>query len=113
MASAWVYQRQDQVRELGEGGAVWYVGWLEPDGRRKCKSCGPGPGGRRNPDKLRRKLESELMTGTYQKTTTVLWDDFVKEYDERILSRLALGSRAEALASLRHFRRLVKPVRVF
>jgi hypothetical protein len=28
--SAWVFQRPEQVRDLGEDNASWYVGWYEP-----------------------------------------------------------------------------------
>jgi integrase len=60
-----------------------------------------------------RKIESELMTGTYQMKSSVLWDDFVKEYTRRTLEGKVTKTREEALAALAHFKRLVKPVRVF
>jgi hypothetical protein len=72
MASAWIYQDDHQVKKHGADKASHYVGWLEPDGRRRCKSCGPGLQGKRNAEKLRRKLEAELMTGTYQMHTKTL-----------------------------------------
>src|SRR5262249_52047753 len=62
---------------------------------------------------LRRKLEAQLMTGTYQMHDKKLWDDFHKEYEERVLSPLAPRSRTEALTALAHFKRIIKPVRVF
>jgi integrase len=113
MASAWIYQDDHQVKKHGEEKASWYVGWIEPDGRRRGKSCGPGEQGKRNAQKLRRKLEAQLMTGTYQMHDKKLWDDFHKEYEERVLSRLAPRSRTEALTALAHFKRIIKPVRVF
>jgi hypothetical protein len=66
MASAWVYQDDRQVKRHGEEKASWYVGWVDPEGKRRCKSCGPGEEGQRNAAKLRRKIESQLTTGTYQ-----------------------------------------------
>jgi integrase len=113
MPSAWVYQKSEQVQKHGTDKASWYVGWFEPDGTRKGKSCGPGPHGKRNAEKLRRKIEAELMTGTYQMHTTKLWDDFRAEYELRVLSGLAARSKDEALTALAHFKRIVKPVRVF
>jgi integrase len=113
MASAWVYQDDKQVKKYGGAAASWYVGWYEPDGRKKCKSCGPGLDGKRRADRLRRKLEAELMTGTYQMHVMKTWDEFHAEYDAKVLSRLAPRSRDEALTALAHFKRIVKPVRLF
>src|SRR5262245_1085656 len=88
MSEAWLFQRSDQVKERGEGAAPWCVGWYEPDGRRKSKSCGPGVGGKKTAERLKSKLTAQLMTGTYEQKTTVLWDDFVREYTRRVLDGL-------------------------
>jgi integrase len=113
MASAWIYQDLHMVQKHGEDRASWYVGWLEPDGRRKCKSCGPGSFGKVKAQKLRRKIESELMTGTYQMQTNKLWEEFRREYEARVVGGKPLGTRRQVKAALDHFERLVKPVRVF
>src|SRR5262245_39127545 len=63
MSNAWIYQDDKQVKERGAEAASWYVGWYNPEGKRRCKSCGPGENGHRNAQKLRRKIESELMCG--------------------------------------------------
>ena len=73
MSKAWVYQDDKQVKKHGAEKASHYVGWLEPDGTRKCRSCGPGPEGLRNAEKLRKKLEAELTTGTYKKADKKTW----------------------------------------
>jgi integrase len=70
---------------MGEDQAPWQVGWYYPDGRRHMQSCGPGAHGKRRVEKLKRKIEVELMTGTYAMHVKKLWHDFRKEYDERIL----------------------------
>jgi integrase len=113
MASAWIYQDDKQIKKHGTDKASWYVGWIDPEGKRRCKSCGPGEDGLRNAEKLRRKVEAELMTGTYRVHNKTTWESFVKEYDERILAGLAPRTRAQANTSLNHFARIVKPVRVF
>jgi hypothetical protein len=41
MADAWIFQKIEQVRDLGEAKASWYVGWYEPEGKHKKKSFGP------------------------------------------------------------------------
>jgi integrase len=113
MASAWVYQKIEDVRKHGEEKAPWYVGWYEPDGRRRRKSFGPGPLGKKLAEKKKHKLEEELMTGTYQMQVHKGWKEFREEYERRVLSGKAPRTRLQAGVSLDHFERLVKPVRVF
>jgi integrase len=108
-----LYQKPDDVRDKGEAQAPWLVGWLEPDGRRRSKTCGPGESGRRIALKLAAKITAQLMTGTYEEKPTKTWDEFLKEYTGRILDGLERRSKAEALTSLAHFKRLVKPSRVY
>jgi integrase len=110
--SAWVYQDDKQVKEHGPEKASWYVGWIDPEGRKRCKSCGPGKQGRKAAGRLRTKREAELLTGTYQDNSRKTWADFRREYEEKVLAGLAVGTRLAAGISLDHFERLVKPVRV-
>jgi integrase len=112
-SSAWIFQKLEDVRDRGEDKASWYVGWYEPDGTRRKESCGPGAQGHKIAQKKKRKLEAELMTGTYQIHTRKLWPDFKQEYDDRVLASLAPRTRLQALISLEHFERIIKPVRVF
>jgi hypothetical protein len=62
---AWVYQGDKQLKKRGPDKASWYVGWLDPEGKRRCKSCEPGARGKDLAEKYRRKVEAELLTGTY------------------------------------------------
>lgn len=112
MSKAWVYQDDKQVKKRGAENASWYVGWLEPDGRRKCKSCGAGEEGARNAEKLRKKLEAELLTGTYQQGGDRAWSDFRKDYETRIGSGLDARTFALTLCALDAFERLIKPVKM-
>jgi len=48
MSAAWMYQDDKQVKKHGSDQVSWYVGWIDPEGKRRCKSCGPGPQGRYN-----------------------------------------------------------------
>lgn len=112
-SEAWIFQRAEQVRDVGEDKAPWQVGWYDLDGRRHMQSCGPGRRGKEKAERLRRKVEEELLTGTYQKNSRKLWPDVRREYDERVLAGLAAITRLQAGISLNHFERLVKPVRVF
>jgi integrase len=113
MSKAWTYQKAGDVRDKGEGNAPWYVGWLEPDGRRRAKNCGAGPAGKKLATRVAAKITAELMTGTYEMQTCIVWDDFVKEYARRILDGLEPLTRRASLDSLAQFKRHLKPVRVF
>jgi integrase len=107
MAKAWVYQDDKQVKKHGEDKASWYVGWVDPGGKRRGKSCGPGLEGSRNAEKLRKRLEAELTTGTYEDTSRATWDEFRKRYAELVLDGMKLNNRRETVNALDHFQRVI------
>jgi integrase len=109
---AWVYQDDKQVKKHGPGAASWYVGWIDPEGKKRCKSCGPGPEGRRNAEKLRRKRDAELLTGTYQSNERKTWTEFRQEYEAKIVPGLDPQTGRLVKNALDHFARLVNPVRM-
>jgi len=109
---AWVYQDSKQVKKLGTELASWYVGWLDPDGKRKCQSCGRGSKGKRTAGKLREKLAAELLTGTYADVSRKTWAEFRAEYAAKILPGLNHENRRLTVVALDHFERIVKPGRV-
>jgi integrase len=113
MAKAWIFQKSVQVGELGVK-APYYVGWYEPDGRRKAQSCGPGFHGKKNAERLCRKLEAELTEGTYQARgrSRKRWDDFRSEYRDRVLAGRSRPTRIKAELTLDHFERIIKPQRL-
>jgi integrase len=110
--SAWVFQKAEQVRDLGPDKASWYVGWYEPNGRRRKESFGPGPRGKERAERKRRQLEHELMTGTYQVKVMKTWEEFREQYEKTVLPGLSARTRHEAILSLNHFERITKPVRM-
>jgi integrase len=110
--SAWVGQDPKQVKKHGEDVASWYVFWREPDGKQKCKSCGPGSFGKLQAEKLRRKREAELLSGTYKSQLENKWGDFREEYRSKILEGQRPATRLAADVSLDHFERIIKPVKV-
>jgi integrase len=112
-SDAWIFQRAEQVRDMGEEKAPYYVGWYDLDGHRHMQSCGTGFQGKKKAERLKRKIEAELLTGTYRKDTRKQWADFRREYEERVLAGKAVATRLQAAISLDHFERLVRPVRVF
>jgi integrase len=110
--SAWIYQDQHQVEKHGTKQAAWYVGYYDPDGKKRCKSCGAGSFGKIQAEKLRKKIEAELLTGTYKSSSKKIWQDFRAEYEAKVLSGLAPQSRGGAITALSHFQAAVKPGRV-
>jgi integrase len=113
MSSAWIYQDDKQVKKHGPEAASWYVGWIDPEGKRRCKSCGPGGAGQRNAEKLRRKVEAQLLTGTYQGESRAAWSDFRKEWEAKVGAGQAPRTRALTREALDHFERLVRPTKTY
>jgi hypothetical protein len=113
MSGAWIFQDDKQVKKVGEQSASWYVGWIDPEGERRCKSCGPGERGQRNATKLRRKIEAQLLTGTYQGETKLQWSDFRKEWEDKIGAAMEYSSRRLYLEAFDHFERLTHPARIY
>src|SRR5262249_43494388 len=113
MASAWVFQDDKQVKKHGPERASWYVGWLDPEGKRKCKSCGRGPDGLRNAEKRRRKGEAQLVTGTYHGEAKAPWADFRKEGEEKVGAGGERATLAATLGALNRFEQLVNPAKTY
>lgn len=108
----WVYQDDKQVKKHGANKASWYVGWYDPEGRRCCKSCGPGSVGKKAAGKLARKLSAQLITGTYQSSEKKTWEEFRREHQSKVLDGMDGRNRQETLHALDQFERLVKPKRI-
>lgn len=109
---AWVTQLARQVRTLGADKAPWYVEWLDPAGKKRCKSCGPGSEGKKSAGKLRRKVEAQLIEGTYDDASKRTWAEFREQYDSRVLEGMDPGTRAATRVVLDHFERVIHPVRM-
>jgi integrase len=106
--SAWVKQIASQVTKCGADKASWYCEWDEPDGSRRCKSCGPGPSGKKLADRLAEQIKAEILTGSYRRNDRVIWSEFRSRYEEKILSSLALATQVGVKISLDHFERLLR-----
>ena len=112
MPSAWVGQDSKQVAKYGTDRASHYVYWIDPDGRDRCKSCGPGKEGLKLANQFQRQVEAELLTGTYQTNLKKSWEEFRAEYDAKVVTGLAQRTREEVKAALDHFERIINPKRV-
>lgn len=109
MAKAWINQDSKQVAKYGADAASWYVYWLDPAGKKRCKSCGPGSRGKRSAEKLRDKRQAELIEETYLSAAKMTWKEFRAEYEAKVLGKMAPLSQEIVVASLDHFERIVKP----
>lgn len=109
MASAWIFQDPKQVAKRGAEAASWYVGWIDPQGKQRCKSYGPGEKGKDKSDQERIKLEDRLERGTYQGDARRKWADFREEFTSRIASGMPASTRQLAEEALDDFERLVRP----
>lgn len=112
MAKAWVYQDDKQVKKHGAEKASWYVGWIDPNGRRKCKSCGPGSRGKRIAEKEAEKIAAELTLDVYEDRSKATWKEFREQLKELVLDGMGDSHRKEAELTLGHFERLLKPKRI-
>jgi integrase len=110
--SAWIFQDPKQVAKHGPAKAAWNVGWYDPAGKRKSKSCGPGREGRRNADALRRKLDAELLLDTYEDTSKATWAEFRREYESTVIVKKAIRTQPEIRTALAHFERIACPGRM-
>jgi hypothetical protein len=88
------------------------LGFYDPAGKRKCRSCGVGSEGEKAANKLSAKIAAELLTGTYESTEKKTWQEFRKEYESKVMDGMAPGSRQCTAIALDHFERIVKPKRV-
>jgi hypothetical protein len=109
MASAWLFQKPEQIEAMGEKKAPWYVGWYDPDNRRRKKSFGAGVKAKALAERHKMKLEEELTAGTYQSGKRKDWAEFIEEYKRRVLDGLAVRTREASTLSLSHFLRVAKP----
>jgi hypothetical protein len=103
VARAWVYQRPEQVREMGDL-APYYVGWIDPGKRRRSKSFGPGERAKRLAEEFREQVSAQLLTGTYNPKSRALWAEFRKEFEKLELPGKSKRTRQEILNSLNHFK---------
>lgn len=106
---AWIKQIASQVAKHGEKAASWYTEWNEPDGTRRCKSCGAGSKGKKLAQALADKLNAELTLGQYttDRKSRTTWDDFVSRYKEVTLTQISAVGLKEAETSLKHFGRIL------
>ncbi len=104
---AWLFQDHKQKKKLGDE-CPWSVGWIDPDGKRRSKRIGS----KSRAVKFARRIEGQLAAGTLETNSRKPWSNFREEYETKIVARLAPKTRLAIFATLNHFERICKPVRV-
>ena len=104
---AWKFQDHRAKQKLGSK-AKWSVGWIDPEGRKRSKQIGS----KSMAQKYARKLEGQLAAGTYEAENRTRWSDFVEEYRTKIMAGMEPGTRELTDYAIRHFTRIIKPVRM-
>lgn len=93
--------------------ARFVIEWIDPAGKRRREKIPlKGKAGKRLADRRSQDITAALTTGAYADKSKVTWADFRKEYEDRVLSRLATTSRICARLAFRHLERIVKPGRI-
>jgi integrase len=110
--SAWLYQDDKQLKKVGPERASWYVGWIDPDGKRRCKSFGRGAEGKKLAFQFQRKVEAELLTGTYQSASKKTWAEFRAEFEAKVMATMGWQNRKLTEEALDQFERLMTPQRI-
>jgi len=111
MGKVWVFRYGRDVAKRGDK-ASWYVGWYDPEGRRKAESCGPGTRGKRLAERRARQIEAALLAGTYEAPARTTWLELRESYWRRAASEKAPGTQTQIRISLDHFGRICRPGRL-
>lgn len=104
---AWLFQDHRQKQRLGDR-CPWSVGWVDPDGKRRSKRIGS----KSRAEKFARKTEGQLAAGSYDNLSRATWADLEAEYASKVMAVMRPGSRESSKYALKHFRRIIKPVRM-
>lgn len=88
----------------------WYACWVDLNGKQKSKACGSGPLGKKLAHQLAEQQHAKLVLGVAEddhKPKT--WEQFIRVYTDRKLSRIRDSSHATALSSIKNFSRISCP----
>lgn len=96
---AWVFDRD----------GCWYVGWYEPDGRRRKKSFGTS---KKTANDWCAKKSGELVQNIVDGPKPKSWTDFVEEFQDRKTAQIRSSSVEVYDKAIEHFTRLERPKRV-
>lgn len=107
----WIFQYTRDIAKLGER-APHYVGWYDLDGHRHSESCGSGAQGKKNAERRKRQIQSELDMGLHNGQSRRTWDEFCAAYQSKVMPGLSDASQEQVKTALDTFKRIVKPGRL-
>ncbi|MCR9296336.1 MAG: site-specific integrase [bacterium] len=99
--NAWVYQHHKT--------GSWYVGWYEPDGKRKNKSFGKEQGAKTAANNYAKVKAGELIQGISDGFRACSWETFVERFKDRELAGKRPATQVKYNAAISHFERICKP----
>ena len=109
----WVFRRYKTVTDpqTGEKTRVlksksWFIGWYDPEGHRRCRSCGPS---KKAAERQKREMEAHLVTGLYAPVQTIKWEDFRAEYETQVLSNKAAATQDAERGTMDVFTAISRP----
>ena len=68
--------------------------------------------GKKAAERLARKIEGQLLAGTYESQSKATWKQFREEHETRTLAVLDVRNRQETAHALKQFERIIRPVRM-
>jgi integrase len=105
---AWLFQDPKTKKKVGEKKCPWSVGYYDPEGVRRERKIGA----KSRAEKFRQKVEGQLASGTYEGENRKNWADFLRVFRSRIVASMERGTRLETEGAIKHFNRIVKPVKM-
>lgn len=109
MSKAWITQPSAKLKQLGPDACPWVCEWYTPAGKRRRKTFGPGPKGKRLADQFRDRVTAEPMLGTYGDRSKATWADLVAAYRELRFPHLDATNRKVTDLAVGHYERIARP----
>jgi integrase len=97
-----------QVKKFGEAKSPWYVGFVDPNGKRRAKSCGVGFLAKKTAERMAAKLAGQLLLGEYDSPQKKKWAEFRRDYEKHIAGK-APKTIITVETCLDTFERITKP----
>lgn len=104
---AWIFQDHKQKQLLGDK-CPWSVGFYDASGKRRSKRIGS----RSLAEKESRRIEGQLIAGTYEAPARSTWEQFMAEYESKILAVAEPATREATQYAINHFERIIRPVKM-
>ncbi len=102
---AWIHQKARDIEKYGTKKAPWVVDWIEPNGKRRSKSFGPGRENKSRAKHYAIELHVQLANGTYEGQRKETWEQFREKYDDLVICKFSALNREAATHALLQFKK--------